>query len=352
MRLTLLFLLMFSYEILVAKTVHGSEGAVIFMYHRFGESRYPSTNIEMNQFRFQLEYLKKHHYNVWPLSKIVQTLEDGKSLPPKTVALTMDDAYRSVYMQAFPLLKQYHFPFTVFVNPEPVDRHYGAFMTWKQMREMQRAGAEFGNHTKSHPSFVSFLSLGEKKMREKIEEEITGAEKRLHSELGNKYASHIKMLAYPYGEYTNDIRDIVSSLGYIACAQMGGVLTKNTNFAEIPRFPMSQRFATKRGFLTKLHTKALPLSHPPKQDHLILRNPPSLRLSLKRPMRNLECFKASGDRVQMKWKDSLHLDIRANEMLKPPRDHYTCTAKASDGKWYWYSFFWVFPKGKSVTPTN
>ncbi|SFV52380.1 Polysaccharide deacetylase family protein [hydrothermal vent metagenome] len=315
--------------------------AVIFMYHRFGESRYPSTSIKMEQFAFELEYLKKHHYNVLPLSKIVQILRNGQDLPQKTVALTMDDAYKSVYTKAYPLLKKYGFPFTVFVNSEPVDKHYGDFMTWEQMREMAAFGAEFGNHSMTHPSFVSFLSLGSKKMQEMIKKELDGAKKRLKKELGSAY---VDIVAYPFGEYTNAIRDHVASLGYVACAQMGGVLTSQTNLAEIPRFPMSERFATKKGFLLKLRTKALPLAEMPQEDHLVRENPPHLVLHLKKHLDNIGCFVASGKRASIKWLDATHVQIEANSLLKPPRDHYTCTALDRDGRWQWYSFFWVFQK--------
>ena len=341
MRAFLLFVLLLTCESLFAKAAQKQEGGVIFMYHRFGENRYPSTNIKMEQFSFQLAYLKKHHYNVWPLSKIVTTLKAGKRLPPKTVALTMDDAYKSVYTRAFPLLKKYNFPFTVFVNTKPVDKHYGAFMTWDQMREMRAYGAEFGNHTMTHPSFVSFLPLGHGKLKEAIAKELEGAEARLQKELGSSY---VKIVAYPFGEYTNEIRDIVSDLGYVACAQMGGVLTSQTNFAEIPRFPMAERFATKKGFVLKLRTKALPLAEMPKEDHIVSKNPPHLVLHLKRHIGNIGCFVSSGERASIHWLDATHLRIEAKSPLKPPRDHYTCTTLDRDGRWQWYSFFWVFPK--------
>ena len=341
MRAVLLFVLLLMSEGLFAKSVQEPNGAVVFMYHRFGENRYPSTNIRMEQFAFQLAYLKKHHYNVWPLSKIVSTLKAGKSLPPKTVALTMDDAYKSVYTRAFALLRKYRFPFTVFVNTKPVDKHYGAFMTWDQMRKMGEYGAEFGNHTMTHPSFVSFLSLGDAKMKEAITKELQGAEKRLRKELGSAY---VKIVAYPFGEYTNGIRKIVKGLGYDACAQMGGVLNSQTDLAEIPRFPMSERFATKKGFVLKLRTKALPLAEMPRVDHLVSKNPPDLVLHLKKHMGNIGCFVSSGERASMQWIDATHLRIEAKSPLKPPRDHYTCTALDRDGRWQWYSFFWVFPK--------
>ncbi len=339
MRILLLFALFVGYtQGLLAQTEQN--GAVIFIYHRFGESRYPSTSIKMEQFRFQLEYLKTHHYNVWPLSKIIQTLKEQKPLPPKTVALTIDDAYKSVYTHAYPLLKQYSFPFTVFVNTNPVDNASKNYMSWDEMREMKRNGAEFGNHTVSHPSFLTFLDLDESKMQAKIKRELEYAQKRLQQELAVK----TKMVAYPFGEYTNKIRGFVSSLGYAACTQVGGVLTHSSELAEIPRFPMSQRFATKEGFLTKLQTKALPLAAPPKSDHLVMQNPPKLQLTLQRPLKGIGCYLSSGERIRISKSDAIHLSIQAKEALQPPRDHYTCTAPASKGRWYWYSFLWVFPK--------
>lgn len=343
MRLLLLLLLTLGMsEELFAKSE--TNGAVVFMYHRFGESRYPSTNIKMEQFRFELEYLKTHHYNVWPLSKIIKALKEGRELPPKTVALTMDDAYKSVYTKAYPLLKRYGFPFTVFVSTSGVDSHYSALMTWEEMREMCQGGAEFGNHTRTHRSFVSFLPLGKEKLKTKIKEELDAAQKRLESELGSDCLGGVKMLAYPYGEYTNEIRDRVSSLGYVACMQAGGVLDARTNLAEIPRYPMSEHFATPKGFLLKLQTKAFPLASFPDRDHLVGENPPSLQLALQKPLKGVACFKASGERLLMQWIDTTHFKIQAKKPLQPPRDHYTCTARAAEEGWYWYSFFWVFSK--------
>ena len=318
--------------------------AVIFMYHRFGEDRYPSTNIKLEQFAFELEYLAKHHYNVWPLSKIIRYMQNKRTLPPKTVALTMDDAYKSVYTHAYPLLKEKGFPFTVFVNTEPVDKHYGAFMTWEQMREMQQNGAEFANHTLRHNSFVSFLNLPRKKLRAKIEEEIMQAQHRLQDELGATCNTTPPMLAYPFGEYTRSIATVVKELGFTAVAQVPGVFSQMIPLQEIPRYPMAERFAGKKGFLLKLHTHAFPLKHLPTDKHLIVNNPPKLQLVLSYPFHSINCFVSSGERVNMQMQNQTILTVQAKKPLHPPRDHYTCTAKAEDGGWYWYSFFFVFPK--------
>lgn len=340
----LFFLLLFGTVSVWASKEGKSNEAVIFMYHRFGEDRYASTNIRLDQFAFELEYLAKHSYNVWPLSKIIRYMQNGKKLPPKTVALTMDDAYKSVYTNAYPLLKEKGFPFTVFVNTDPVDKHYGAFMTWEQMRQMQHFGAEFANHTSHHISFVSFVNLPPKVMRRKIKEQIMQAQQRLQEELGTTCNSDPKMLAYPFGEYTKEIADVVKEVGFTAVAQVPGVFSSMTPLQEIPRYPMSERFAGKKGFLLKLHTHAMPLKHLPDASHLIKHNPPKLQLELAYPLFGVNCFTSSGERLWMQRKGATTLVIKAKKPLHPPRDHYTCTAKAKDGRWYWYSFFFVFPK--------
>ena len=102
----------FIYWLLIVSTLYSSlfatsSHAVILQYHRFDENRYPSTNISMKLFTQQIEYLVKNNYTVWPLSKIVQYLSQNKELPQKCVSITMDDAYKSVYTKAYPLLKKY-----------------------------------------------------------------------------------------------------------------------------------------------------------------------------------------------------------------------------------------------------
>ena len=114
----------------------GDDSAVVLMYHRFGEDRYPETNIKVKQFEAQLELLKKEGYSVMPLSRLLSALTEGESLPPKAVVITIDDAYRSIYETAYPRFRQYGFPFTVFVATDPVDSGLPAYMTWNQMREM------------------------------------------------------------------------------------------------------------------------------------------------------------------------------------------------------------------------
>src|SRR3546814_11202788 len=92
----------------------GADSAVIMMYHRFGEGAFPATNIRLDQFEDHLEELKTGGYSVLPVTDIVAAIRDGRELPDRTVGLTMDDGYLSIYTEAWPRLRAAGFPFTVF----------------------------------------------------------------------------------------------------------------------------------------------------------------------------------------------------------------------------------------------
>ena len=80
-----------------AKAAEKNDYATVIMYHRFGESRYPSTNVTIEQFESHLEFIRQGNYTVMPLIKIIEALKSGGEINDKTVAITIDDAYLSVY---------------------------------------------------------------------------------------------------------------------------------------------------------------------------------------------------------------------------------------------------------------
>ena len=132
-------------------TTFAADYATVLMYHRFGENQYPSTNIRIEQFEAHLDMLGNNNYTIWPLSKIVDHLQQGMDLPDKTVAITIDDAYLSVFTEARPRLKARNIPYTVFVATQPVDRGQNGYMSWDQIRILQDEGVQIGSQTRSHP---------------------------------------------------------------------------------------------------------------------------------------------------------------------------------------------------------
>ena len=101
-----------------------------------------------------MQYLADNEFTVWPLSQTLDSLKLGYPIPTKTVVLTFDDAYRSVYTEAFPLLKAKAWPFTVFVTTKYISEGYSGFMNWSQLREIEKHGGEIGNHSHTHGYFI------------------------------------------------------------------------------------------------------------------------------------------------------------------------------------------------------
>ncbi|EHP28938.1 polysaccharide deacetylase [Sulfurimonas gotlandica GD1] len=319
-----------------------ANSAVVFMYHRFGESKYPSTNITIEQFGYQLDYLEKNHYNVWHLSKIVEHIKNKKSLPPKTVALTIDDAYISTFTKAYPMLKSKHFPFTVVVSTNQVESKSESYMSWDQLRTMKADGAEFANHSKSHDFVLAQNNETDEVWKKRITYEIQKAQDKIHEELGAEVNENPRLFSYPFGEYDLKTAQLIKELGYIGITQTSGPLGENCDLRTVTRFPMAEAFASPNSFISKLNTLPMPIESISQKEPVFQgKNPPKLRIILKKPLENINCFLSNGDAIDFKWVSQTEIEVSANEPIKPPREKYTCTAPAQDGKWYWYSHLWI-----------
>ena len=128
-----------------------------FVYHRFGDDRFPSTNISVEHFEAQLQYFKDNNFSVLTMSDALTLLDKKKGRMPEVVVITIDDAYSSFYLNAVPLLKKFDYPATLYVNTSTV----GApdYMTWEQLNEVKEWGIEIGNHSHNHPYFVNQSNL-------------------------------------------------------------------------------------------------------------------------------------------------------------------------------------------------
>ncbi len=158
-----------------------------------------------------MRYLKQNGYNVVSLDKFFRYWEK-KDFPKKTIAITIDDGYKST-MKAFKILKEYRFPFTVFLYMEAINR-YPDFLNKNQIELLKKSGlVSFENHSYSHSHFGR-LKKGETigKYKKRFEKDLLKAEKKFEKLLGYKP----KFYAYPYGEYTKEVVPILKKHGYIA----------------------------------------------------------------------------------------------------------------------------------------
>ncbi len=319
-----------------------SNSAVVFMYHRFGETTHPSTNITIDQFKYQLDYLKQNDYNVLPLSEILRHIINKTDIPLKTVALTIDDAYISTYTKAYPLLKEKNFPFTVVVSTNPVDNNSKFYMSWDMMREMKKNGAEFANHSLTHEFLLQEKDETDEEWQKRMKNEIQKAQQRLHDEFGADTNENPRIFSYPFGEYDLKTMKLLKELGYLGLTQTSGAIGESSDLRAITRFPMAEAFATTNGFKTKLNTIPMPIKTVSQKEPLLKGiNPPKLTIELKERLDGVACYTSGGEPLKINWISDTKFEVLANEDIKPPREKYTCTSPAKDGRWYWYSHLWI-----------
>ncbi len=114
----------------------------ILMYHRITDLPENASasdrdyKIPPAQFEEQLRYLRDNGYQSIRLYDLTRFLQGGDPLPEKAVILTFDDGYRDNAVSAFPLLQKYGFTATFFINTQPINDEYPAYMTWEQVEQL------------------------------------------------------------------------------------------------------------------------------------------------------------------------------------------------------------------------
>jgi len=303
--------------------------AVVLMYHRFGEAEYPTTNTTMEQLDIHIAELTSGRYTVMALPDIVARLKAGESLPDRTVGISIDDGYRSIYSLAWPRLRDAGLPFTVFIATGHIDQGSSRHLTWAQIREMQNSGVTIGHHTISHLHMPTATTA-------RLDKEIGGARARFEKELGIQP----NLFAYPYGEAGQQVAAQVKESGFAAAfGQHSGVIGSTGDMYYLPRFAMNETY----GDLARLRLaiNALPLTvadvTPP--DHLIgSANPPSMGFTVKGNMgdlKRLSCFVSHAGRAEITHLGP-RMEVRTESAFPKGRTRLNCTLPVTGGRWRWY----------------
>ena len=98
------------------KMVHPS-GIPVLMYHKIGDDKDNDAVIREDLFREQMKFLKDNGYNPLTMDQLYDYVVNGAAVPEKPVVLTFDDGYADTYSIVYPIMKEYGFAATVFINP-------------------------------------------------------------------------------------------------------------------------------------------------------------------------------------------------------------------------------------------
>jgi len=333
-----------------------AQHAVILQYHHFGSDTPASTSVTLEQFDAHLEYLADNGYRVWPLQQVLERLRSGASLPDRVVAITVDDAFISVYREAYPRLLARNWPFTVFVATRPVDEQLSALMSWEQMREMAAHGVTFANHSLEHAHLIRRRAdEDDAAWQARVSSDILQAQQRLEEELGEVP----RWFAYPYGEYDASLRALLGTLGFTGFGQQSGPAGHGSDFLALPRFAISVAYASLADFSARVNSRPLPVAEVTPLDPLlpVEQSRPVMRVRLQPGAYDaaaLACYVSGQGRVEPVWleREALQFEVRAAAPLPAGRSRYNCTAPSSRGNGYfWYSHLWIrrLPDGSWYT---
>lgn len=224
---------------LLAEAIQAGQSARIFSYHGIHDQPANAYAVASNDFAQHMQFLAQQ-CSLLTLDRLVACLRKDEPLPPRAVAVTIDDGYQDAYTHAFPILQRWAVPATVFL---PVDFIGAAsaqveqvagrlaqaeFLSWQQVAEMSRHGIDFGSHTLSH---VSLTRLSPRQAQVELER----SKARLEDELGKPATG----LAYPYGtvrDFSPAVERLAAEAGYAwAVTGLSGVNTARSDFYALRR---------------------------------------------------------------------------------------------------------------------
>jgi peptidoglycan/xylan/chitin deacetylase (PgdA/CDA1 family) len=224
--------------------------ATVLCYHIVEAPAAPRMHITRDVFRQHLRYLEMTGYNVIPLAHLYEFVMGKRaSLPKNAVVITIDDGWASTYTEIFPEMQKRKFPFTVFIYPKIIGQTSNA-LTWKQIKEMSDAGVDIQSHSLSHPFLTRrrHRSKNDAQYAEWINRELAESKRLLEKNTGKT----VQFLAYPYGDYDDDLAAVVEKNGYKAALTCDfGMVRKGSDPFRMKRFVIDDRmdFAEFRRYL-------------------------------------------------------------------------------------------------------
>ena len=311
-------------------------GVISLMYHRFEENKYPSTNIKILDFKKQIEIIKQSNIKFINPKNFEEEIINNKK--QRKILLTIDDGFLSFYNNAWPYLKKNKIPFILFVST----REVGSFnyMNWDQIREIEKEDfVEIGNHSHTHEYLVD----------ENNETIINDIQKSINI-FEDKLGKNSEFFSYPFGEYSENFKNIVRELGFkYAFGQHSGVIDDTKNFYELPRFPINEKYGELKRF-TSL-TKTLPFKYKnifPKEKYLLKsKNPPEVKIEFYENIKNLKMINCYSNE-NSKWRKSKitfsannMLEVFINEKFTGERGRINCSLRDESGFWRWLGIQFV-----------
>ena len=298
------------------------------MYHRFNENKYPSTNVRMEIFKKQMQIIKDSGYNFYNSKDLV--IDFNQKRGEKKILISIDDAFKSFYTEAWPYLKENKIPFILFVSTEPVGKN--GYMNWVEIKEIADSNfGDIGHHSHTHDYLIE-------KTNKDFVADIEKANKIFYSELG--YIP--PLFSYPFGEYSKFMRDYIKENFKLAFGQHSGVIDLNKNKFELPRFPINEKYGDLERFKSLINLLPLEYKNLKPEEKKINKdnNPPKVTIeffSEQKNIREINCYSNDGGtwrKSDLSFIENV-MSINLNKSFMPRRGRINCSLN-DNGKWRWF----------------
>jgi peptidoglycan/xylan/chitin deacetylase (PgdA/CDA1 family) len=203
---------------------------IIYCYHRLVDKvRYPGTEITPAAFEAQMKELKDKGITVISLQDLLAWKRGEKNIPSRSAVITFDDGWKSQYEVAWPIMKKFGYPFTLFIYTEGVRGGAlggGEAITWEQLADLRDNGVDIQAHSATHQDLreghnVMVIEPGGKRTKKKltgadyekwVHNEVVGCKELLEQRLGIK----VNCYAVPFGNYNEHVKELARNAGYEA----------------------------------------------------------------------------------------------------------------------------------------
>ena len=312
------------------------------MYHRFEENKYPSTNIKIVDFVKHINLIKENQFKFVNPNFFEENLLNHKN--EKKILLTIDDGFKSFYDQAWPILKKEKIPFILFVNTREVGTR--GYMSWKQIKEISKENfAHIGNHSYSHEYLIDMSN-----------QEIVDDVNLAISDLKNNLGYNSSFFSYPFGEYSNNFKNIIKNLGFkYAFGQHSGVVDETKDFYELPRFPINETYGEIKRFETILKTIPLKFKSIIPEEKYIreVNNPPEIIIEFFETSKNIKLLNCYSNELNSWRKSKLEflsdykIRVKLIGKFTTERGRVNCSLRNKDGLWKWLGMQFVVAEVKN-----
>lgn len=321
-----------------------SKAAVVLSYRSLGESRFSA--LPWARFREQMDMLAEDGHTVVALGDILNAQKNGAPLPALPVALTLDSQDRETLDAAVPFLTARRWPFTLFFDPNLIDRGTPGTASWEELRALARlSNATLGLR------LSSFSPLPSGPSRADILSRVNSARTRYREELGGAVP---RFLSWPADLGQQKLREILLEHGFEAAfGPQSGIVSPAADRFALPRFDAAESFSDPERFRTVIRALPMPVIDLAPDGGVLSENPPNVGFSLapglNADIKRLSCFASGIGRIVPQVLGKRRVELRFSSPLEPGPTHLHCTlpshSEDQDGKirQRWLGLVFVVP---------